>query len=125
MNTEKSRKPIEWIGSSLENLSQFPVEVKNEIGFALHEAQRGSKHPSVKPLKGFHGASILEVVSDFDTNTYRAVYTVKFAKALYVLHVFQKKSKSGIATPKEDLELIVKRLKSAEEHYKLNYGGNQ
>lgn len=86
----ENRKPIEWTGSSLDDLSKLPVPVKTEIGFALHEAQKGRKHPSVKPLKGFQGASILEVVSNFNTDTYRAVYTVRFQKAIYVLHVFQK-----------------------------------
>jgi phage-related protein len=116
------RKPIEWIGSSLADLSALPVEVKKEIGFALHEAQKGRKHCNVKPLKGFAGASVLEVVSDFRTDTYRAVYTVQFKQAIYVLHVFQKKSKAGIATPKPDLNLVERRLKLAGEHYSLSYG---
>ncbi|MFN5540395.1 MAG: type II toxin-antitoxin system RelE/ParE family toxin [Candidatus Melainabacteria bacterium] len=124
MNT-KSRKPIEWLGDSLNELSSFPLEVKTEIGFALHEAQKGRKHSSVKPLRGFHGASVLEVKSDFNTDTFRAMYTVRFKEVIYVLHVFQKKSKSGISTPKEDLDLIDKRLHSAKDHYKSNYGDQE
>jgi phage-related protein len=82
---------------------------------------RGEKHPSAKPLKGFKGAGVLEVVEDSDGDTYRAVYTVKLAGVIYVLHAFQKKSKQGIATPKQDIELIESRLKRAKEHYKINY----
>jgi phage-related protein len=80
-----------------------------------------SSHPSAKPLKGFKGAGVVEVVEDFDGDTYRAVYTIKFADVVYVLHSFQKKSKQGIATPKQDMDLIEARLKRAKEHYSDNY----
>jgi phage-related protein len=108
-------KPLEWVGRSHDDLKDFPSAVKRDIGFALYFAQKGDKHPSAKPLKGFGGAGVLEVVEDFDGDAYRAVYTVRFAGAIYVLHVFQKKSKSGIATPKPDFNLIGKRLKIAEQ----------
>jgi phage-related protein len=108
-------KALEWVGRSHDDLKDFPSAVKRDIGFALYFAQKGDKHPSAKPLKGFGGAGVLEVVEDFDGDTYRAVYTVRFADAIYVLHVFQKKSKKGIATPKPDLELIRKRLQIAEQ----------
>ncbi|AFY99197.1 type II toxin-antitoxin system RelE/ParE family toxin [Calothrix sp. PCC 6303] len=91
-------KPVEWIGSSLDDLKEFPEEVQQVMGYALYLAQCGEKHDSAKPLKGFKGAGVLEIVEDFDTNTYRAVYTVKIADVIYVLHVFQKKSKHGIRT---------------------------
>jgi phage-related protein/predicted XRE-type DNA-binding protein len=107
-----------WLGSSLDELKEFPEEPRREVGFALWEAQNGGKHPDAKPLKGFHGASVLEIVEDFDTDTYRAVYTVKFGESVYVLHCFQKKSKSGISTPKQDMDLIEKRFKQAEQEHK-------
>jgi phage-related protein len=88
------------------------------MGYALYRSQCGEKHPDAKPLKGFKGAGVLEVVEDFDGDTYRAVYTVKFEGVVYVIHAFQKKSKQGIATPKQDIELIEARLKRAKEHYK-------
>ena len=88
------------------------------MGYALYQAQIGKKHPNAKPLKGFGGAGVLEIVADHVGDTFRAVYTVKFARAIYVLHTFQKKSKSGIKTPTEELELIKQRLKSAESDYK-------
>ena len=88
------------------------------MGYALYEAQRGGKAANTKPLKGFHGASVLEVVEDYDGATYRAVYTIRFSNAVYVLHTFQKKSKKGIATPKQDVELVKSRLKLAEEDFR-------
>jgi len=106
--------PLEFIGSSLEDLSAFPDEVKSCIGFALRSAQKGGKHPDAKPLKGFKGAGVLEIISDFDGNTFRAVYTVKIKGVIYVLHVFQKKSKKGIATPKTEIDKIKRRLREAE-----------
>jgi phage-related protein len=114
-------KPVEWIASSLDDLKDFPEEVQQAVGYALYLAQCGEKHPNSKPLKGFRGASVLEVVRDFDRDTYRAVYTVRFEEALYVLHVFQKKSKRQIETPKQDIELIEARLKRAKEHYEQHY----
>ena len=110
-------KPPYWIGSSLKDLRGFPENVKDVMGFALRAAQARGKHADAKPLKGFKGAGVLEIVDDFDGDTYRAVYTIKFEAAVYVLHAFQKKSKKGIATDKSDLELIEKRLRSAEADY--------
>lgn len=114
-------KPVEWIASSLDDLKDFPEDVQQVMGYALYQAQCGEKHPDTKPLKGFKGAATLEVVQDFDKDTYRAVYTVKFEGVVYVLHAFQKKSKRGIATPKQDIELIEARLKRAKEHYEKYY----
>jgi phage-related protein len=116
-----AKKPCEFIGSSKEDLSAMPDNVKEVMGYALFSAQCGEKHESAKPLKGFGGAGVLEVVDDFDGDAYRAVYTVKFAGVVYVLHVFQKKSKRGRATPQHDIELIKKRLRRAEQHYRANY----
>jgi phage-related protein len=116
-NGRKDRKPIFFVGSSKDDLTSFPKEVKEVTGFALHQAQLGEKHVDAKPLKGFGGASVLEVVEDHDGDTYRAVYTVRFVEAVYVLHAFQKKAKKGIATPKREIDLVKKRLKDAEEHY--------
>lgn len=114
----KDEKPLFWMGSSKGDLDDLPDEVQDVFGFALHMAQNGLKHLDAKVLKGFGGAGVLEVVERHDGDTYRAVYTVKFAGAVYVLHVFQKKAKSGIKTPKADLDLIDKRLKAAEAHWK-------
>jgi phage-related protein len=115
---EAYEKPIRWVGRSRDDLRKFPDEVKREIGFALYFAQRGEKHPSAKPLKGFGGAGVLEVVEDHRGDTYRAVYTVRFVEILYVLHVFMKKSTRGIKTPKRELDLIDQRLRAAEADYK-------
>lgn len=98
----------------------FPKPVIKEIGHALHQAQTGEKSTSAKPLKGL-GSGVLEVVENHDTDTYRAVYTVKFAQAVYVLHCFQKKSKSGIATSQQEIKLIQQRLKDAEANYKEHF----
>lgn len=92
----------------------MPEDVQDVFGYALHLAQTGQKHPDAKPLKGFGGAGVLEVVDDFQGDAYRAVYTVRFADAVYVVHCFQKKSTQGIATPKPDMELIKSRLKAIE-----------
>jgi len=108
---------VRWVGSSKKDLSEFPVEVRRRVGGALWEAQVGRKAAYAKPLKGFGDAGVLEVVDDFDGDTYRAVYTVRFARAVYVLHAFQKKSKRGAATPKAELDLIEQRLKRAREDY--------
>jgi phage-related protein len=118
-------KPVEWVGSSLEDLKEFPEEVQQVVGYVLYLAQCGEKHLSAKPLKGFKGAGVLEVVEGFDGDTYRAVYTVKLAGVIYILHAFQKKSKQGIATPKQDIELIEARLKRAKEHYLETYSKQQ
>ena len=92
----------------------MPDGVQQTFGFALYHAQIGSLYPTVKPLKGFGSAGILEIVEDWRGNTYRAVYTVRFAETVYVLHCFQKKSKHGIETPKREMELIRERLREAE-----------
>lgn len=112
-------KPVYWIGKSLEDLRNFSAEVRRNIGFALHYAQMGEKHPSAKPLKGFGGAGVLEIVEAHDGSAYRAVYTVKFSDAVYVLHVFQKKSKTRTKTPKQEIDLVKKRLKVAEDDFNL------
>jgi phage-related protein len=103
-----------WIGGSKKDLMALPLEVRKFFGHALDFAQRGDHHDAAKPLKGFGGTGVLELVEDDAGGTYRAVYTVKFAQAVFVLHCFQKKSKSGIATPKEDMNIIRVRLKVAE-----------
>ena len=107
-------KKLEWIGSSHKDLMALPAEVRRFFGFALSLAQAGDRHDAAKVLKGFGGAGVLEVVESDAGGTYRAVYTVKFAGAVFVLHCFQKKSKRGVSTPKEDMELIHARLKVAE-----------
>ena len=112
-------KPVSWIGSSYKDFREFPVPVQDAMGYALYQAQIGLKHGSAKPLKGFGGAGVLELVADHVGDTFRAVYTVKFATAVYVLHAFQKKSKSGIKTPTEDTQLIQRRLRAAEADYKI------
>ncbi|MEK6564288.1 MAG: type II toxin-antitoxin system RelE/ParE family toxin [Candidatus Omnitrophota bacterium] len=114
-------KRIDFIGSSREDLRAFPEEVKQDIGYALYEAQKGEKPIAAKPLKGFSGAGVLEIVENFTGGTYRAVYTVRFQKVIYILHCFQKKSKHGIKTPRQDIDLIKQRLRTAEEDYNTNY----
>ncbi|MBI3663866.1 MAG: type II toxin-antitoxin system RelE/ParE family toxin [Acidobacteria bacterium] len=109
-----SLKPVVWMGDSLVVLRAFPKAVQEEIGYALHKAQLGEKHERAKPLKGF-GSGVLEVVSDHRGDTFRAVYTVRLAGKVYVLHAFQKKSTRGIATPKSELGLVQQRLKRAME----------
>lgn len=104
-----------WVGSSRKDLRAFPPTIRRNFGVSLFAAQMGDTPPSAKPLKGFRGAGVLELIEDYRGDTYRAVYTVRFAERIYVLHVFQKKSKSGIATPKPDVELIRQRLKLAED----------
>lgn len=104
-------KELFWVGDSRDNLKTFPEEVKDVIGFALRQAQQGGKHPCTKPLKGFKGAGVLEVVENHDGDTYRAVYTVRIKDKIYVLHTFQKKSKKGIQTPQKEIDIIKARLK--------------
>jgi phage-related protein len=112
-------KPLGWIGRAKADLANFPPDVIREVGHALYLAQQGDKHIHAKPLKGFGGAAVLEVVEDHDGDTYRAVYTVRFAEIVYVLHTFQKKAKKGIATPPQELEKIKARLKLAEQEYQI------
>jgi phage-related protein len=108
-------KSVEWVGSSYKDFVSFPAAIQQEMGHALYLAQIGRIHSSAKPLKGFGGAGIVELVEDDQHGSYRAVYTVKFESAIYVLHAFQKKSKKGIKTPREEIELVRRRLKVAEE----------
>ena len=107
-------KPIVWLGDSLRALKSFPASVQDEVGYALFLAQGGDTHVAAKPLKGL-GPGVLEVVSDHRGDTFRAVYTVRLADRVFVLHAFQKKSRHGIATPQADIELIKRRLKQAVE----------
>jgi len=111
-------KRVRWISSSHKDISDFPSDVRQVMGFGLYLAQTGGKHPDAKPLQGFGGAGVLEMVDDHDGDTYRAVYTVKFDAFVYVLHAFQKKSKKGSATPQVDIETIRRRLKMAEDDYR-------
>lgn len=108
-------RELVWVGSSREDLRAFPEEVRLVMGFALYQAQLGGKHVAAKPLRGFKGAGVVEVVDDHDGDTFRAVYTVRFADTVYVLHAFQKKSKHGVATPRRDMDLIRDRLRMAQE----------
>ena len=106
-------RPLRWIGPAKDELLDFPKPVMRAIGFALYEAQTGDKPDNAKPLRGFGGAGVLEMIEDHDGNTYRAVYTVKLGDVVYVLHCFQKKSAKGIKTPKHIVELIERRLNVA------------
>ncbi len=116
-----NEKTLEWISSSKKDLMSLPENVIDEIGYALYLAQIGGQHSDIKVLKGFHGADVIEILADDRSGTYRTVYTVRFARAIFVLHVFQKKSKHGITTTKPDIELIKRRLKLAETIYKEKY----
>lgn len=111
-------KELGWIGSSKKDFIEFPQGIRKEMGHALYMAQQGGKHRNAKPLKGFKGASVLEVVEEDGNGTYRTMYTVQFAEVLYVLHAFQKKSKAGIKTPKQEIDLVEIRLKLAQQKYK-------
>lgn len=113
---DDDEKPLFWIGSSLKDLKKLPAEVQDEVGSALSVAQFGGAHPATKPWKG-SGPGVVEIVDNFDGNTYRAVYTVRFKEAVYVLHAFQKKSPKGIETAQVDVDLVKKRLASATQHY--------
>jgi phage-related protein len=110
-------KPVDWIGSSKKNLMAMPEEVIDLFGYALHLAQEGRKHDAAKPLQGFGSAGVLEVVTSQRGDAFRAVYTVRFADVVYVLHCFQKKSRKGIGTSQPDMDLIRSRLKEAEAKY--------
>ena len=115
---QEQEKPVVWVGSSRDDLKEFPADVRGEMGYALHIAQIGDKHPKAKPLTGFSG--IMEIRSNYKSDTYRAVYTTKIGDKIYVLHAFQKKSKKGIQTPKKEIDLIKRRLKRAVELAKEN-----
>jgi len=111
-----SEKPVHWIGSSKRDYMAFPGPVQDEMGFALGVAQLGGKHPRAKPWKG-EGPGVFELVESFDGNAYRAIYTVRYGEAIYVLHAFQKKSPSGIRTAATDVELVAARLRLARADY--------
>jgi len=117
----KGEKPLNWVGSSKEDLLAFPDPVIDEIGNALGIAQFGGKHPRAKPWKG-EGPGVFEIVENFDGDTFRAIYTVRFREAIYVLHAFQKKSPRGARTARPDVKLIAQRLKIAREDYEAHYG---
>jgi phage-related protein len=114
MNSDAPLKPVIWVGTSRKDLREFPTDVQDQMGYALFVAQQGGKHRDAKPLTGFGGAGVIEIVRDYRTDTFRAIYTVRFAGAVYVLHAFQKKSKTGRKTPKTDIELVRRRLRDAE-----------
>jgi phage-related protein len=107
-------RPLVWVGSSQKDVRAFPRRARRDIGVALYAAQHGETDPAAKPLRGFGGASVLEIVAADEGSAWRAVYTVRFAEAVYVLHAFQKKSKRGIATPLQETDLIKRRLAEAE-----------
>jgi phage-related protein len=111
-------KPARWVGTSLRDLRSFPSEVRRDIGQALFAAQRGEIDPAAKPLRGFGGASVVEILASHEGSAWRAVYTVRFEDAIYVLHVFQKKSTSGISTPRREIDMIRRRLAEAERDHK-------
>ena len=115
MSDEPSFKLVTWVGTSLKDLREFPALVQDVVGYALYLAQVGGKHPDAKVLSGFGGAGVLEVINDYRGDTFRAVYTLKYAGTVYVLHAFQKKSKTGRATPRRDMDLIKQRLREAEQ----------
>lgn len=120
----RGEKPLDWVGSSKKDFMTFPGPVQDEMGNALGLAQFGGKHPAAKPWKG-QGPGIFEVVEDHAGDTYRAVYTVRFAEVVYVLHAFQKKSPSGIRTARSDTDLIKRRLNAAQQDYEARYGRPQ
>jgi phage-related protein len=111
-------KPVRWVGSSRKDVRSFPRPVRLEVGHALYAAQKGEADPAAKALKGFGGRGVLEIVTDHRGDTWRSVYTVRFEGAVYVLHAFQKKSTSGIATPKKEIDLVWRRLAEAEKDHR-------
>jgi phage-related protein len=108
-------KPVVWVGSSLKDLREFPDAVQDHMGYALFVAQQGGKHRDAKPLTGFGGAGVVEIVKDHRGDAFRAVYTLRYAGVVYVLHAFQKKAKKGRETPRGDIDLIKQRLREAEQ----------
>lgn len=115
-------KPVEWVGLSKADLKRFPEPVQDRRGFAIYPAQAGLRHRDAKPLIGF-GSGVVEVVARHDGDTFRAVYTIRFETAVYVPHAFQQKARRGIATPKPELDLVRRRLRAAERHYRNTHGG--
>lgn len=120
-NIARPTRPLLWVASSKRDYREFPPRVQDTLGFELFLAQTGQHPPSAKPLKRL-GSGVVELIEDFDGNTYRAVYTVRFRDAVYVLHAFKKKSKRGIAAPKSDIDLIRHRLKDAESDHTERFG---
>lgn len=118
-------KPLEWMGDTRRVVRAFPKPVRQVVGQALYGAQIGDTHVDTKPLKGFGGASVVEILADHDGDTFRVVYTVRFHGVVYTLHAFQKKAKKGIKSPQKELDLIKQRLRNAERHYKEHYGSNK
>lgn len=114
MRTEQL-KPVAWVASSYRDFVAFPGQVQDTMGYALYLAQSGRMHASAKPLKGFGGGGVVEIVETDEAGSFRAIYTVRYASAVYVLHAFQKKSRRGIKTPRQEIELVRRRLKIAEE----------
>ena len=114
MSDEPSLKPVIWVGSSRKDLREFPEPIQDHMGYTLYVAQRGGKHRDAKAVRGFGGAGVVEIIEDYRGDTFRAVYTLRFARAVYVLHAFQKKSKTGRETPRRDIDLIKQRLREAE-----------
>ncbi|HEY6346353.1 MAG TPA: type II toxin-antitoxin system RelE/ParE family toxin [Bryobacteraceae bacterium] len=114
MINEPSFKPVVWVGSSRKDLREFPDAVQDYMGYALYVAQQGGKHRDTKTLSGFGGAGLVEIIKDYRGDTFRAVYTLRYAGAVYVLHAFQKKSKTGRETPRREMEMIKQRLREAE-----------
>jgi phage-related protein len=112
MNREADQRESIWVGSSLRDMREFPEEARQVMGFALCLAQAGGKHPSVSPLRAFGGASVLEVRDDYRGDTYRGIFTERFADAVYVLHALKKRAKRGRATPQRDIDLV--RSRSAQ-----------
>ena len=115
MTDEPPIKPVTWVGTSLKDLREFPEAVQDHMGYALYVAQRGGKHQDAKVLSGFGGAGVVEITRDHRGDTFRAVYTLRYAGSVYVLHTFQKKSRTGRETPRRDMELIKQRLREAEQ----------
>jgi len=118
-------KQLIWISSSKKDLEKLPDEVIDTMGYGLHLAQNGDQHPNAKVLKGFGNATIIEIKDSDESGTYRCIYTLSMPKAVFVLHVFQKKSKQGIKTPQQDRELIKSRLRFAQEIYRERFQGNK
>jgi phage-related protein len=115
MTDEPPFKPVIWVGSSLNDLREFPELVQDHMGYSLYVAQQGGKHRDAKVLSGLGGAGVVEIIKDYRGDTFRAVYTLRYVGAVYVLHAFQKKSKTGRATLRRDMELIQRRLREAEK----------
>ena len=117
----QGERPLDWVGASKKDFLNFPEPVKDEMGNALGLAQFGGKHPKAKPWKG-HGPGVFEIVEDHRGDTYRAIYTVRFPKVVYVLHAFQKKSPKGIRTARADVDLVRQRLSVAQRDYEARHG---